>query len=186
MAIPQCVITCDDLAALIGVTGTPLEGTEVWFTPNITNGEVLAVGNVLYRVENVRGVINAAGELEDLDGNPGVTLLANDVNLGLDTPLQWQASFSHVVVQGFKRTVRSFWFESPGDGETEDLAALAPPPGQYDNFSGRPAPRLVGGYFNDDGDLVLINSDDSELSPITPADGVLFLIDNGNGTVTVG
>lgn len=186
MAIPQCVITCDDLAALIGVTGIPLEGTEVWFSPNINNGEVLAVGDVLYRVENVRGVINAAGALEDLDGNPGVTLLANDVNLGLDEPLQWQVSFSNVVVQGFKRTVRSFWFEAPGDSEIEDLTTLAPLPGQYDYPAGPPAPRLSGGYFNVDGDLVLRNSDGTELTPITPAVDVLFLVDNGDGTVAVG
>lgn len=186
MTIPQCVITCDDLAALIGVSETSLAGTEVRFTCNINDGELLAIGEVLCRVEQVRGIINSEGALEDLNGNPGVTLLASDVNIVLDEPLQWKVSFSRVVVDGFKRAVHPFWFEAPGDGETEDLSTLAPAPGQYEHQAGPPAPRLVGGYFNDDEDLVLINADGSELSPITPADDVLFLVDNGNGTVAVG
>ena len=129
MTIPQCTITITDLSALIGVDDVPLEGTEVWFYPNLRDGEVLPLNSSLYRVEPVRGVINASGELEDLDGNPGVTLLANDALLNLDDPLQWRVSFRRVDVQGFDKKVSEWWFEAPDDGDTVDLRSLAHVPG---------------------------------------------------------
>ena len=39
---------------------------------------------------------------------------------------------------------------------------------------------------NDDGSLVLDNDDGSTTTPIIPADGTLLLVDNGDGTVSVG
>lgn len=124
MTIPQCTITINDLSALIGATVTALSDVEVVFTPNLTNGDVLAINDSIYRVADVRGVINADGELEDLDGNTGVTLLANDPLLNLDWWLQWKVSFSNVVVNGFRKTIKPWWFTAPNDGETVDLRLL--------------------------------------------------------------
>ena len=129
MTIPQCTVTIGDLSALIGVDEIAFEGTEVWFYPNITDGDLLPLNASLYRLEPVRGVINTDGELENLDGDPGVTLLANDAALNLDVPLQWRVVFRRATALGFDREITSWWFTAPDDGDTVDLRFLAHVPG---------------------------------------------------------
>ena len=47
-------------------------------------------------------------------------------------------------------------------------------------------PQFTGGSFDEDGNLVLVNSDGSALQPIAPVDdGTLIFVDNSDGTVSV-
>lgn len=125
MTIPQCTITIGDVAALIGVDKFPLAGAEVLFTPNIREGELLPIESTLYRVEPVQGRIDNAGQLVDLYGDPGVTLLANDPVLNLEVPLEWKVEFAKTRIGGFSKTIGGWWFTAPSAGETIDLRNLS-------------------------------------------------------------
>jgi hypothetical protein len=65
-----------------------------------------------------------------------------------------------------------------------DLADVVPVAGT-DRWRG-PRADVVSGYFDDAGDLVLVNVDNSETTPIDVLDGSSVWLDNGDGTWSVG
>lgn len=48
------------------------------------------------------------------------------------------------------------------------------------------APKLIGGYFDTDGNVVLENGDHSMLNPIVIPEGWLVFVDQGDGGWLVG
>lgn len=123
--LPEFTLTISDLRALLGDERIKFSDTEVWFTPNIDSGELLPINLGLYNIGTVHGIINELGQLEDLDGNPGVTLLANDPILNLEIPLQWQVEFRKAKINGFQKRIDSWWFTAPEAGQVVDLVSLA-------------------------------------------------------------
>lgn len=179
MTVPQCTITISDLSALIGVDDVKMDRTEVWFTPNLGAGELLALDSSLKLLEPVRGITDA-GVLKDLDGNVGVSLLANDPSLNLSSPLQWRVEFRRADVQGFIRRVNSWWFEAPNAGTTVDLSTLAAVPGL--TATGWTRGPSVDDVRLDGGDLVF-SVEGQDLAPVSLISAVAS--DTGGGTANL-
>ena len=130
------------------------------------------------------GFLDTDGILKtEAGGEEGVRLWANDPAWELDR-LQYRVRADLTDSLGQSVRWASFNFDAPVADITKDLTYYMPRPGQ--KFGRGPASYLTGGTFNSDGDLVLHNDNGSDVNPITPADGVLFFIDNGDGTVSVG
>lgn len=126
MAIPEFTLTAGagftDLVSP-GDDGpletSALEGMRVKFTSNITEGEVLALEGGLRRHRAFIVTLDAAGKL---NGDDGVTMLANDPELGLEHPLEWTISFPDgVTIDGFNKPVNKWTFTAPDAGETVSL-----------------------------------------------------------------
>ena len=130
------------------------------------------------------GFLDTDGLLKsEAGGEEGVRLWANDPNWGL-ARLQYRVRAELTDLLGKPVRWHGFNFDAPVADLTKDLTEYMPLPGQ--KFGRGPATHITGGSFDDDGNLVLDNDDGSTTDPIVPADGTLLLIDNGDGTVSVG
>ena len=130
MTIPTFTVTGSifdllDADADGAVEAVALEGAIVTFTPN-TRGQFVSVNDVLYRPEPVSATVDDEGKI---NGDDGVTLLANDESLDLEIPLQWRVSVSALPESGFNREPKPFWFEAAEDGDTKTIGELAAVPG---------------------------------------------------------
>ena len=132
------------------------------------------------------GFLDTDGILKtEAGGEEGVRLWANDPAWGIER-LQYRVRADLTDLAGNPVRWQSFNFDAPGVDQVRDLTAVMPKPGQ--KFGRGPgAWNIVSGSFNDDGELVFVNADGSQLQPITPlsGDGTLTFVDNGDGTVGV-
>lgn len=116
-------------------------------------------------------------------GTPGVRLWGNDPRF-MATRFQYRVRAKLADALGRPVEFQPFYFDAPDHDMVRYLTDLMPRPGQ--SFGRGPATYLIDGWFNEDGELILENDDESLTSPITPADGSLFFVDNSNGSVSVG
>lgn len=172
----------DGLAARIGTTRTELAGVQVMLKAGIRTGGMVVIDEGLEVIDNVIVILDGDGKI---NGDTGVELLADAESLGLSAPLEWQVSFKGATSRGFAKPLTPWSFDAPASGATVNLADVMPPPGQLSN-RGPAAYRIVGGSFDENGDLVLVNQDDSTIGPMTPPEGGLFIVDNGDGTAAIG
>ncbi len=130
------------------------------------------------------GFLDTDGQLKvEPGGELGVSLWANDPAWNLPR-LQYRVRAELTDLYGKPVRWHSFSFDAPATTADRNLVQYMPLPGQ--KFGRGPATHITGGSFDDDGNLVLDNDDGSTTDPIVPADGTLLLIDNGDGTVSVG
>lgn len=113
-----------------------------------------------------------------------VRLLADTALLQLPNNLYYQVSFSDVVFNGKPGYIRPFTFQAASDDYEINLIDVMPGPSQPFG-AGANAPMLAGAEFDENDDLVFINADQSELSPIEIPVGTLVLIDNSDSTWSV-
>lgn len=182
MAAPTFTLTTGDgFAARIGTTREELAGAKLTFKSNVTFGGLVVVDDGMELLDKVVVTLDDDGKI---NGDTGVVLLAHDDSLNLSEPLEWQVSFSGVTNRGFDKVITPWWFDAPGDGGSINLTDVMPPPGQLSKRG--PAAKIVSGYFDGNDDLVLVNVDGSETTPIELPDDVITFVDNGDGTVQVG
>ena len=130
------------------------------------------------------GFLDTDGQLKvEPGGELGVSLWANDPAWNLPR-LQYRVRAELTDLYGKPVRWHSFSFDAPATTADRNLVQYMPLPGQ--KFGRGPATHITGGQFDDDGNLVLNNDDGSTTQPIVPAVGTLLLIDNGDGTVSVG
>lgn len=133
-----------------------------------------------------KGYLDTDGRLRPERGSStaGIRLWANDPAFNLDR-LQYRVTAPSLTDPlGRKLDFKPFYFDAPSTDVIRYLTSYMPTPGQ--NFGRGPgAWNLVGGTFNNNGDLILQNEDGSTLSPI-PTSDVLIFIDNGDGTWSIG
>ena len=174
--------TSGDIAATV-VTGP------VYFEPTLLPGQRIPDPDYPTRptglaLRTFAGFLDTDGILKAAPGGEaGVRLWANDPNWELPR-LQYKVRAELTDLLGNPVRWHAFNFDAPVADIEKDLTEYMPLPGQ--KFGRGPASYLQGGSFNGDGDLVLANDDGSYVDPITPADGVLFILDNADGTVTIG
>lgn len=174
--------TSGDIAATV-VTGP------VYFEPCLLPGQRIPDPDYPSRptglaLRTFAGFLDTDGLLKsEAGGEEGVRLWANDPNWGI-ARLQYRVRAELTDLLGNPVRWHSFNFDAPVADLTKDLTEYMPLPGQ--KFGRGPATHITGGAFNDDGSLVLDNDDGSTTTPIIPADGTLLLVDNGDGTVSVG
>ena len=131
------------------------------------------------------GFLDTDGILKtEAGGEAGVRLWANDPAWGIER-LQYRVRADLTDLLGNSVRWSTFNFDAPGIDQVRDLTAVMPKPGQ--KFGRGPgAYNITGGSFDEDGNLVLVNSDGSALQPIAPVDdGTLIFVDNSDGTVSV-
>lgn len=193
MALPQFTVT-GNLFEITGDTTSSVldeivpDTYRVTFTTNLSpTTDLVAFDGALYKIDIVyAGIKNtgelthatmAAGNVLTLDDDPIVLVASNGLSVvdfqyrfQLEKPVgnQWQA-------------LTHFWFDAAIDGATVDLADVVPVAGT--NRWRGPAANVVSGYFDGDGDLVLVNVDGSYTSGIGPIpDGASVWVDLGDGT----
>ena len=117
-------------------------------------------------------------------GEEGLRVWANDPNWNLPR-LQYRVRAELTDLYGKPVRWHSFSFDAPATTADRNLVQYMPLPGQ--KFGRGPgAYNITGGSFDEDGNLVLVNSDGSALQPIAPVDdGTLIFVDNSDGTVSV-
>ena len=129
------------------------------------------------------GYLDTDGRLKnERGGETGMRLWANDPAWNLS---RFQYRVTAQLADLFGRPIdwQPFYFDAPVVDMVKYLTDYMPRPGQ--KFGRGPASYLQSGEFNEDGDLVLTNDDGSLVGPITPAPGVVFVIDNGDGSATI-
>ena len=112
-----------------------------------------------------------------------VKLLANTNLLNLDFALYYTVTFSQVIYNGRVGKLRGFTFEAPSFDTEVSLIEVMPEPGDTGG-RGINAPMLLSAYFNEDGELVFVNADNTVLDPVDVPDGVTVFVDNGDSTWT--
>lgn len=131
-----------------------------------------------------KGYLDTDGRLKTRPGGEvGIRLWANDPEYNLPR-LQYKVSAELTDTLGNPLDFHPFYFDAPVADIEKNLVEYMPWPDQ--KYGRGPASRLVAGFFSDDGDLILRNDDGSTVDPITPAPGVLFIINNEDGTATIG
>lgn len=115
-----------------------------------------------------------------------VRLLAKSdlLNLG-DAPLTYQVTFTQVIYNGRAGRINGFTFQAPVADLTINLVSVMPGPGAGITGNGLNAPMLLSAYFTGDNELVFVNADSTELSPIEIPSGVMVFLDNGDSTWSV-
>jgi hypothetical protein len=94
----------------------------VWFSPSVTQVHS-AVDHIVYRLQKVRGRINASdGLLKNIDGTP-LTLVANNAAIGVHG-LTYLVEFTNVRFDEADRTMDAFRFLAPQDGTQVDLSTV--------------------------------------------------------------
>lgn len=135
-------------------------------------------------IRRFKGYLDTDGRLKSRPGgDTGVRLWANDPEYNLPR-LQYKVSAELTDLLGRPVDFQPFYFDAPVADIEKSLVSYMPRPGQ--KFGRGPASYLLGGVFDDNGRLVLINDNGSRTSPIEPANGVLVFVDNGDGTWSVG
>ena len=167
-----------DLVALIG---------SVVFTPLFAdNRAVLAPTRsprpAGLKLQPISGYLDTDGRLKASPGGVvGVRLPARDPIMDLDT-LFYRVDFNVRTPAGEPVKVDPGFFEAPiadiavelAEAMLSTLAAAAA------------APKLIGGVFDEDGDVVFENADGSTLPPISIPEGYLVFVDNGDSTWSAG
>ena len=170
--------TDSDLVALIGT---------VVFTPLFAdNRAVLAPTRsprpAGLKLQPISGYLDSDGRLKASPGGVvGVRLPARDPIMDLDS-LFYRVDCNVRTAAGEPVKVDPGFFEAPiaditvqlADAMVSTLAAAAA------------APKLVGGVFDEDGDVVFENADGSTLEPIAIPEGYLVFVDNQDSTWSVG
>lgn len=168
-----------DIVALIG---------EVSFIPQFTSSNPLVARDYSprptgFRILPVKGFIDTDGRLKNARaGTLGVRLIANDPVLDLEDPLVYRVDFELTTPFGEPVRVDSVFFEAPDSDIDVELAEVL----ETALSSVGPAPRLVSGFFNADGDIEFQNADGTLVSPISIPQGYLVFVDNGDSTWSVG
>lgn len=175
--------TSGDVAAAV-VTGP------MYFIPSVLPGYRIPDLHSLTRptglaVRAFAGYLDTDGRLRTRQGGDvGVRLWANDPDWELPR-LQYQVRAELTDQLGRPVPWAAFYFDAPGADVEINLVDYMPKPGQ--KFGRGPgAPRIRSGSFNDDGDLVLENADGTTIDPITLPSVAVALVDNGDGTWSVG
>lgn len=127
---------------------------------------------------------NGTSYAVDYPYNP-VRLLADTDYLNLPGPLFYRVVFSDVIFNGRPGYIAPLTFQAPDYDAEISLISVTPRPGES-GLVGLNAPMLAAVFFDQDGDLVFLNPDQSELDPVEVPDGYLVLIDNGDGTWSAG
>lgn len=197
MALPQFTVTGNLFEITGDTTSSVLDETapttyRVSFTTNLSPpSDLVAYEGNLYKLDIVYGAIESDGLLTHAtmtaggvltpDTDPVVLVASNGLAV-----VDFQYRFQLEQPVGNKwQTLTSFWFDAAIDGATIDLADVVPVAGT-DRWRGRSA-NVVSGYFDGDGDLVLVNVDGTYTTGIGPIpDGASVWVDNGDGTWTVG
>ena len=167
-----------DLVALIG---------SVVFTPVFAdNRAVLAPTRnprpAGLKLQPISGYLDTDGRLKSAPGGVvGVRLPAKDPVMDLDS-LFFRVDFNVRTPAGEPVKVDPGFFEAPMVDTTVQLAEVL----ESTLAAAAAAPRLSGGTFNEDGDVVFENADGSTLEPIEIPDGFLVFVDNGDSTWSVG
>ena len=117
MTIPTFVLKGSALDLLD--TDDPTALDSITLTPN-TRGQMVSIAGVLYRPEPITITLDEDGTI---NGDVGVTLLANDPTLELESPLQWHVQLA--TSEGFPRQPKPFWFEAPEDGDVVQLGDVS-------------------------------------------------------------
>lgn len=167
-----------DISALTGV---------VTFTPVLGDQRPVLAADYQprpagFKLLPVQGVIDTDGRLKRAKSSDvGVRLPANDPVLELDT-LVYRVDFALTTLLGEPVRVDGGFFAAPDEDTTVNLAVVL----ETVASAAFGAPRLSGGEFNLDGDIVFTSADGSTLSPIEIPEGVLVFTDNGDSTWSVG
>lgn len=175
--------TVDEVAA-VAVSGP------VYFEPALLPGQRIPDPDFPSRptglaMRTFTGFLDTDGRLKsEAGGELGVSLWANDPAWGL-ARLQYRVRAELTDLYGKPVRWHSFSFDAPATTADRNLVQYMPLPGQ--KFGRGPgAYNITGGSFDEDGNLVLVNSDGSALQPIAPVDdGTLIFVDNSDGTVSV-
>ena len=91
----------------------------VTFTPSVSAIQSSALDSTLLLRPIVGRIVN--GELESIDGTPGIELLANTSELALAEPLTYRVDYSRVVFDEGNRSMKSFRFDAPTSATTVNL-----------------------------------------------------------------
>ena len=167
-----------DLVALIGT---------VVFTPLFAdNRAVLAADHsprpAGLKLQPISGYLDSDGRLKASPGGVvGVRLPARDPIMDLDS-LFFRVDFNVRTTAGEPVKVDAGFFEAPASATTVQLAEVL----ESTLAAAAAAPRLSGGTFNEDGDVVFENADGSTLRPIPIPEGYLVFVDNGDSTWSAG
>lgn len=166
-----------DQVALIG---------EVDFVPQFSTTAPILAREYLprptgFRLLPVTGYFDTDGRLKNARaGTVGVRLVANDPVLELPDPLVYRMDFRLTTPIGQPVRVTAAYFEAPDSDVTVQLAEVL----ESALSSAAGAPRLIGGQFDANGDIVFENADGSVLTPIEVPEGFLVFTDNGDSTWT--
>lgn len=180
---------------------TAMATAQIRFTSSINPDSFVEWDNRLHRILPVDAVADSNGDIQlanpsggvqlDDDGDPvAVVLLANDDGLNV-SDIRWTVLINvHAPTPSVAGDVMRSWeIGARSDGETVDIKDDMPPPGQKKS-RGVAAPPVTGGSFDADEDgnntLVLESRDGTTTTPILIPEGVLVVIDNGDGTVSIG
>lgn len=168
-----------DQVALIG---------EVEFVPQFTTTAPILAREYSprptgFRLLPVTGYFDTDGQLKNARaGTVGVRLVANDPVLELPDPLVYRVDFRLTTPIGQPVRVASVFFEAPDSDVTVQLVEVM----ESALSSAAGAPRIIGGQFDANGDIVFENADGSVLSPIEIPAGHLVFVDNNDSTWSVG
>ena len=197
MTLPQFTVTGNLFEITGDTTSSVLDETapttyRVSFTTNLNpSSDLIAYNGTLYKIDIVYAGIESDGTLTHatmtaggvltLDSDPIVLVASNGLSV-----VNFQYRFQLEQPVGNKWVaLTNFWFDAPAGGATVDLADVVPVAGT-DRWRG-PRADVVSGYFDDAGDLVLVNVDNSETTPIGPIpDGASVWVDNGDSTWSIG
>lgn len=180
------IVDIDDKSG--DVAATPGVGW-MYFDSSIQPGHRIPVPSYSPRpaglgLRQFKGYLDTDGRLKtEPGGSAGIRLWANDPEYNL-TRLQYKVTAELTDTLGRPVEFHSFYFDAPRADVESNLVDYMPAPHQ--KYGRGPASYLRGGEFNDVGQLVLQNDDGSLVDPITPSPGVLFIVNNGDGTATIG
>jgi hypothetical protein len=167
-----------DLVALIGT---------VVFTPLFADNRAVLAANHSPRpaglkLQPISGYLDTDGRLKaSPGGSVGVQLPARDPIMDLDT-LFYRVDFNVRTPAGEPVKVDPGFLEAPTSNTTVQLADVL----ESTLALAAAAPRLIGGTFDEDGDVVFENADGSTLQPIAIPEGYLVFVDNNDSTWSVG
>lgn len=133
-----------------------------------------------FKFRTFTGYIDTDGRLKTgPSGTVGVRLWANDPMFGLER-LVYRVDWNVRGPLGEPVRIDSGYFPAPTSDTIINLANELEQVGVLGAF------RLSGGSFNPAGDVVFVSADGTSLPPIEIPEGYLVLVDNGDGTWSVG
>jgi hypothetical protein len=167
------------------------------FTPNfVPTGQVWEYEDFLNSIEVAYGGFNAGGNMKaatlgalnvlTVSSNP---MLLTGSNLGF-SGLQYTVKFQKPLAAssgagiGAWETITSFAFTPGLGGTTLDLKDHLP--AISTSRQRGPINRITGGTFDGSDDLQVTNLDGSQSTPIAIPAGSAWIVDNGDGTATIG